>query len=166
MSGQGRDVFDEIVGGLEDLAGIDVDAVAGPQTPAMDQLLDWGIVDGRIVFRRAAPVVAVLGSIVLNAPWGAPDPSALLQVPEGDLRAEAISARAADLATESERCVAAAKDFLTGNLPVSGCFDAARGLQHVRLRLLDGPGGDSEDVEQLALLAAVFAEELLEFALA
>lgn len=158
--------FAAIVDGLDDLAAIDVDEAAGPQTPAMDQLLRWRIADGNIVVDAAAENVVLLGTIIASGALGRSDATSLFDAPDGDLRAQAIAGHAGELNSEVDRCVAAAADFLTGGIPVAACFDAARGLQQIRLRILNGEHPLSELGEYFALVCAAFSEDLLALALA
>lgn len=158
--------FDAIVGGLDDLAAIGVDEAYGPETNAMDQLLDWRIDGDRIVVERAAENVILLASIITSGALASDDPASRFDVPDGDLRVEAMAGHADDLNTEVDRCITAATDFLTGGIPVAACFDAARGLQQVRLRILTAEVPPTELGEHLALVCAAFSEDLLALALA
>lgn len=164
-----HDPFDAIVADLTDLADLDDTVAARPHTPVLDALLEWRIHDGRIVVTAAAQDAIVLAA-ALDTLDGTLDIVSLFDADPEDLRTVAVAARADEFATEAEKNMTAAKDLLSGGIPLSAAFDAARGFQAARLRFLDDSYSPPNPAfaaiaEPLALLCAGFAADMLTLAL-
>ena len=164
---------DEIAAAFADIVAdivVDEAVVDDLDTPTLDAVMDWRINDGHLEVVSRLPVVIMLTGFVRAVRAAPPTVPA---DPDGDDPTDrSVLEHRDELTSSTERALDAAEDLLTGGIPMSACFDAARGLQQVRIRLLatDEPfaSGDpaADDlIDQLMSIVGGLAEDLLNLAL-
>ena len=166
------DTFAAIVADLDDLTE-SVDAESESATPVMDVFLGARIRDGFIEVHNHLPDVAMLtGFLGAVRAAGNHDLVSFVPVDDPDDPVTAsLDAHGDEWASSVDRALEAAADLLSEGIPLTACFDAARGLHHLRVQLCDddtirtGDPDADELIEHLLVLASVLAEELMVLAL-